>query len=152
MLGGPVAEFVHRCRGLAGALFMDYAISQFDTVLNVLRAMGEGDFETIDPSGVRRNAAIARSRYGRADRYAAAQMPEFFFKGVPMNITEFIDSMNCYMKSVDDRRIEFYQSIPFQPGRSLDGCIFITFTPGKGTTMHMAGEPAKPTTSKTRWS
>ena len=29
---------------------MDYAISHFDTVLNVLRAMGEGDFETIDPS------------------------------------------------------------------------------------------------------
>ena len=65
-----------------------------------------------------------------------------------MNITEFIDSMNRYMKSVDDRRIEFYQSIPFQPGRSLDGCIFITFTHGKGTTMHMAGETAKPTDSE----
>ena len=50
VLGGPVAEFVHRCRCLAGAINISCVIRHYGSVLNVLRAMGGGDFETISPS------------------------------------------------------------------------------------------------------
>ena len=47
MLGGPVAEFVHRSRGLAGALNISCAIRAYGSVLAVLRRMGGQDFSDI---------------------------------------------------------------------------------------------------------
>ena len=42
-----MAEFVHRCRGLAGALNISCAIGAYGSVLAVLRRMGGQDFSDI---------------------------------------------------------------------------------------------------------